>query len=250
MKAVMLAAGIGERLDDGGAGDHPPKVLLEFGGRSLLGRHIDILRRLGIAELVLTTGYRQADIEAEIAAQAATDFVRTVTNPDFREGSVVSLAVAGEALTQGGDVLLMDADVLYDDRLIARLLASRHANCFLMDRDIEPGEEPMKLCIRGGEIVDFRKRVDTPHDFHGESVGFFRLSADVARRIADVARAYAAGGRRGELYEEAIREVLLGAPAGTFGYEDVSGLPWIEIDFPEDVARARDEVLPRLEEPA
>lgn len=250
MRAVMLAAGVGARLADGKAGDHPPKVLLEVGGRSLLRRHIDILRRLGITELVLATGYRQADIEAEIAAQAAADLVRTVTNPDFREGSVVSLAVAGEALTQGGDVLLMDADVLYDDRMIARLLSSRHANCFLMDRDIEPGEEPMKLCVRGGEIVDFRKRVDTPHDFHGESVGFFRLSAEIARRTVDVARAYAAGGRRGELYEEAIRDVLLDAPAGTFGYEDISGLPWIEIDFPEDLVRARAEILPRLTEPA
>jgi choline kinase len=39
--------------------------------------------------------------------------------------------------------------------------------------------------------------------------------------------------------------VLLGAPK-SFGYEDVTGLPWIEIDFPEDVVRARDEILPNL----
>jgi choline kinase len=33
---------------------------------------------------------------------------------------------------------------------------------------------------------------------------------------------------------------------GAFGYEDVTGLPWVEIDFAEDVRRARDEVLPAI----
>jgi choline kinase len=50
-----------------------------------------------------------------------------------------------------------------------------------------------------------------------------------------------------EPYEEAIRDVLLAEPR-QFGYEDVTGLPWIEIDFPEDVKRARDDILPRLHE--
>ena len=37
----------------------------------------------------------------------------------------------------------------------------------------------------------------------------------------------------------------------SFGYEDVTGLPWIEIDFAEDVARAH-ALVPLLlaEEPA
>ena len=32
-----------------------------------------------------------------------------------------------------------------------------------------------------------------------------------------------------------------------FGYEDVTGKPWIEIDFPQDLARARAEVLPAVD---
>ncbi len=33
----------------------------------------------------------------------------------------------------------------------------------------------------------------------------------------------------------------------TAGYEDVTDLPWTEIDFPEDLARARDVVLPAIQ---
>jgi choline kinase len=52
--------------------------------------------------------------------------------------------------------------------------------------------------------------------------------------------------RRGNLeYEEAIRDLLLAEPE-RFSAEDVSDLLWTEIDFPEDVVRARDEILPQL----
>src|SRR3546814_11132030 len=75
MKAVMLAAGIGARLEKGP--DFPPKVLMQFGGKSLLQRHIDILGFLGVRELVLGVGYRAEMIEAEIDALGARGFVRS-----------------------------------------------------------------------------------------------------------------------------------------------------------------------------
>jgi choline kinase len=34
--------------------------------------------------------------------------------------------------------------------------------------------------------------------------------------------------------------------AGRFGYEDVTGLQWIEIDFPADVIRARNKLVPAI----
>ncbi len=43
--------------------------------------------------------------------------------------------------------------------------------------------------------------------------------------------------------------ILASAPE-RFGFEDISGLPWTEIDFPEDVEKAR-ALLPALvREPA
>jgi choline kinase len=145
----------------------------------------------------------------------------------------------------------MDADVLYDRRLMARLLDSTLPNCLLLDRAIEPGDEPVKLCVRAGRIVDFRKRPTLPYDWHGESVGFFRFSAATAAELADRAAAYVADGRRAMEYEEPIRDMILASnlndpttPA-RFGFEDISGLPWTEIDFPEDVAKAQ-ALLPEL----
>jgi len=245
MKVVMLAAGIGARLGIT-ATKYPPKILLRFGGKSLLQFHIEILRRQGIDELVLGVGYEHQDIEREIDALGARDFVRTVFNEDYEEGNIVTLWTLREELCCEEAVLLMDADVLYDEELIERLVNSRHQNCLLLDRAFDPGDEPVKACVRDGEIVEFRKWLSAEFDFCGESVGFFKLSAEVAKKIIVQTELYLRQGRRHEPYEETIRDVLLTAPRGVFAFEDVTGMPWIEIDFAADIKRANAEVLPRI----
>lgn len=242
IRAVILAAGVGRRL-----GAECPKCLLRFGGQSLLQRHIAILEDCGVSHLTLVLGHGAARIEEELAQLAARLCVATVYNPDYAQGSIISLWAAREALTAGEDILLMDADVLYDQRLLQALMRSDYGNCVLVDRDYVPGEEPVKLCVRGTRLVEFRKRIDPAldFDFSGESVGFFRLTSRMARRLAKQAQAYRAQGLEHEPHEEALRDLLLESPDAV-GIADITGLPWIEIDFPEDVERAESQVLPRL----
>ena len=259
MKAIMLAAGMGSRLTGGPQGEkgHPvPKSLLEFGGKSLLARHISVLRQAGVDELNLVLGYRHEEITAAIDGLGASDFIKVWQNPDYREGSVVSLWSAHEVLRSGNDVLFMDADVLYHPDLINRLVACEHSSCLLLDRDFEPGDEPVKLCLRGGHAVEFRKQISGEFDIIGEWPGFLKLSAEAASDIARRCDSYVRGGnikdgdikdsRRDQPCEEVFRDAIIAASPGDFGIEDITGLPWIEIDFPEDLIRAEKEILPRL----
>jgi choline kinase len=245
-RALILAAGVGRRLGENGSDrPHLPKALLDFAGKSLLSRHISILRQLGVADITVVTGFGAEHISAALAALDQGPPITTVVNPDFREGSVVSLWAGRVVLRSGAPVLLMDADVLYDTRLMARLLDSTISNCLLLDREIEPGDEPVKLCVRDGQIVDFRKVPAEPHEWYGESVGFFRFSPAAAAELADRAEEYVNTGRRLTEYEEPIRDMIIASAAGRFGFEDITGLPWTEIDFPEDVVKAR-ALLPEL----
>jgi len=245
MKAIMLAAGVGRRLF-GDDHDRPPKALLEFGGKSLLQRHLETLRALGFEGLSLVVGYRRNELLAEAYRHVPRGFLRPVHNPRYHEGSVVSLWTAGNVLRAGEPVVIMDADVLYDPRLMERLVGSVHANCFLVDRDLEPGDEPVKLCIRDGRPVEFGKTVSGTFDVMGEWPGFIKLAPEMAARLADACRDVMDGQGVDAPYEDAIRKILVEAPGGAFGFEDITGLPWIEIDFPADVSRAENRVLPRL----
>ncbi len=243
MRAVMLAAGVGNRLGDVG---NRPKSLLTFGGRSLLQRHLDNLARNGIARLTLCVGYEAGQIEAHV--RDAPLPVDCVLNPDYRRGSVRSLWTVGHALASGEDVLLMDADVLYAPALLTRLVRSAHANCFLLDEDFTPGDEPVKICVRDGEIVEFRKKPDPAISFGfcGESVGFFKFSADCAQALVARCQRYIDDKRDDEAYEEVLRDLIL-ARSHALGFERTERMPWLEIDFPEDLIRAREQILPLME---
>ena len=241
----MLAAGVGVRLESTSPRP-PPKVLLRFGGKSLLERHLQVLKHQGMDELVLGVGYEHTAIEREILTLGAQDFVRTVFNDKYREGSIVTLWNLRDELCCGDTVLLMDADILYDEAIPRRLINSPHSNCLLLDRNFEPGDEPVKICMRGDKIIEFRKWLSTDFDYCGESVGMFKLSSDAARMIIAQTQLYLNQGRFHDPYEEAIRDVLLTSPRGTFAAEDITGLPWIEIDFAEDIARAESTILPRI----
>ncbi|GAA4330750.1 phosphocholine cytidylyltransferase family protein [Pigmentiphaga soli] len=245
-RAIILAAGRGTRLRQADAGVMP-KCLLRFGGQTLLERHLRMLRAGGVDDIVLALGFRHEQVEAELDRLGWTPRPRIVLNDRYELGSVLTVHTVAGPLAAGGDVLLMDADVLYDQRIADALLRGQ-GNRLLIDRDFEQGDEPVKLCLKDGVPVELRKLVapGLAYDTIGESVGFFRFDETAARRLAQIVAAYVAAGRAGEPHEEAVRDLLL-EDGRRFAIADVTGAPWIEIDFPNDVTRAGQEILPRLQ---
>lgn len=243
MRAVILAAGIGQRLQ--GSGHNGPKCMLAFDGVTLLERHLHCLDKLGIEDISICVGYQAEKIANLLSGSLIGKNVQLIMNPDYRSGSIVSLWTTRDKLRHTEDVILMDADVLYTPAIIERLLTSHIANCLLMDREFEAGDEPLKICLNNGRIVEFRKQIasNLVYTACGESVGFFRFTPEVGAHLAEFTEQYVSEGRRDEPYEEAIRDLVL-AYGTVFGVEDITGLPWTEIDFPEDIVRAREEILP------
>jgi len=249
MRAVILAAGRGSRLSQS-PGSSLPKCLLKFGGVTLLERHLRLLQAAGVREVVMALGFEHQRIEAELARLAALGLpaVEVVINERFLLGSVLTVHVVAEALRRGGDVLLMDADVLYDSRIMQALAGgAAPSNRILIDRDFEPGDEPVKVCVQDGIPVELRKQVapELRYDTIGESVGFFRFDEQGARRLADLVADYVDSGRANLPHEETLRDLIL-ERSQIFQIVDVTGAPWVEIDFPADLERADREVLPRL----
>jgi len=246
MRAIILAAGRGKRLEACNP-DGIPKCLMEIGGKSLLHRQLDILYQKGLRQADLVIGFEADRIIEHVAALPIRPDIAFHYNPRFELGSVLSLDAASAALTGGEPVLLMDADVLFHPAILDALLNSRHANCFLLDRNFTPGDEPVKIAVADGAMVEFRKALPggLEYDILGESIGFFRFDGPCAAAVSARCRDYETDGRGDAPHEEVLRDLLI-AETGRFGYEDITGLPWLEIDFAEDVLRAERDVLPAI----
>jgi choline kinase len=247
MRAIILAAGRGVRLQQPQE-QQTPKCLLSFDGMTLLERHLRILKKAGVTQIVLALGFRHDLVAAELDRLRWQPRPEIVLNDGYELGSVLTVHTTAEALTRGGDVLLMDADVLYHEGIMTALVAGQKpVNRILIDRNFEAGDEPVKVCVREGIAVEFRKQFapGLKYDTIGESVGFFRFDAAGARRLATLVAGYVDSGQSHLPHEEAIRDLLL-ERSQIVDVADVSGLPWIEIDFPNDVMRATRDVLPQL----
>jgi molybdenum cofactor cytidylyltransferase len=102
--AVLLAAGTASRI---GGGRH--KLLAEFDGVALVRRLAQAACDSDIADLVVVTGHRAAEIEAALAGLPA----ETAHNPDFATGMASSLIAgfASKAAAQADGILVMLADM-------------------------------------------------------------------------------------------------------------------------------------------
>jgi len=242
MKAIIYAAGRGTRLRS-----DRPKILLEFSGRTLLQWHALRLSEAGVRDVVLVTGHLRNQI-AETLPGICDGYdlaVREIVNPRFREGSLLSLKVSLPEIENSSEpLLLMDADVIYPIGMLDRLTGSVHSTALLLDREFSTNDDdPMLVPVKNGRPIDFRKHWTGDADFVGESIGFFKIApADFPLLIKET-RARSGGSSCADSYDDVLRMLVL---RGRFGYEDVTGLPWIEIDFPADVIRAQNELVPAI----
>jgi choline kinase len=238
--ALILAAGVGKRLL--GTSGGKPKCLIEIAGRSLLQRLLDALATAGVDEAVVVTGFGGDLVRAALSAQPPALAVRCLTNPRYREGAILSLWTAREYLD--GDVLVMDADVLCARAMLERLVHSPHVNCFLLDAGQESTGEEQMLLVRNERVRNIVRGGAPGYELMGESIGFLRLSADAARLLRQLVERRVDAGDTGIEHEEVYPELLARVDVG---FERADGLPWIEIDFPDDITRAEREVLPRID---
>jgi choline kinase len=136
---------------------------------------------------------------------------------------------------------VLNCDVFLHPALLARLVEA-DGDALLYDSTSGHEDEHMKVSVSGGRLVRMSKEM--PEDqVNGENVGVLRLSAQTVTDVLEAAREIVAAGDRRAWLASAINQVAGEHPITCL---DVAPWPWVEIDFPEDLVRARVEVLPAL----
>lgn len=241
MNVILLSAGVGKRLAP--YTEVRPKCLMDVGGVTLLERHLVHCERNGAARITVVVGHLREMIEQEIARVDCSTPVRTVMNEAYRQGSIVSLGTGLEGIDD--DVIFMDTDVLYHPLVLSRLFESRNRSCLLIDSTAEESGEEMMVGVTGDRACVIARRVSPlgTFDLMGESVGFFRVARE---HLSDLRRAIERTldekGPNVE-YEDSLNLLFQDVPVG---FERVDDLAWTEIDFAEDLRRAREDIAPSL----
>jgi choline kinase len=216
-----------------------PKCLVTLGGETLLSRNIRILRAAGVDEIVVVVGCAAETVRRSCAG------VTFVENSIFAQtNSMYSLWLSRELLADG--FLVMNCDVLVHPQLVFDLTSARHEDALLLayrEEGTTYGDEEMKVRVRCGRVVDISKSMD-PEDADGENLGIVKFGAAGAAMLIEEMSALVAAGEVKAWVPRAFKEFAQRRPLHVIG---TRGLPWTEIDFPEDYRRAVEVVLPQIE---
>ena len=234
MKVVILAAGTSSRLRP--FTDETPKSLLMVAGKRILDRTLTNLLANGLTDIIIVTGYREQQIRDFVRSAYPALNVQFITNPVYdKTNAIYSLGLAAEAVGNN-PMMLFDADVVFDHRIIADLIASGYENCLAMKKhDVQDEEVKIKVDERG-RVIEISKEVRLDETL-GESIGIELFGNRMREELFRVIhRMVTVDGKQHLLYEAAFQELV--DNGFDFYPVDTKDYFCMEIDTPEDLQLA------------
>ena len=183
MKVIIIAAGMGSRLKD--MTKYLPKPLLEIvDGKSIIEREIDILREVGLEDIIIVRGYQKDKF--------TIPNIKYYDNDEYIENNILeSLFYAEEAMEDG--FICTYADSVFSKDIFQKILDAPYDICLGVEpkwkaryenRNEHPTDEAELVKIKGSEIV-FISKFCNPEVYDGEFIGvakFTKKGAQILRR--------------------------------------------------------------------
>ena len=234
-RGVILAAGLSTRLRP--LTDDKPKCLLQMGPKSILDWQLESLISIGVQEVVMVVGYRQEMIQSHIQLHFPDLKVDYVVNPDYATtNTLFSLRHALEAYH--GDFYYLNADVVFDEEILKRLATGMDGGFLAIDCK-QCREEEVKVMVHGSTIDEIGKHLN-PELCYGEFIGVAKFAGSFADKFRETVFQEAVPGNEMRFFEHAL-DVM--RDKSQLVAVDITGLPCVEVDFPEDYDYAVREVL-------
>lgn len=244
MKAVILAAGIASRLRP--LTNDTPKCLLNVGEKNILERTIDNIIKNGINDFIIVTGYLQHKIKNFISARYPHINVEYLYNEKYETTNNIYSLWMTKGKMNGENMLLLDSDILFDSRVIKVLLDSEHQNCLAVKSGFELSEEEIKVTLKEDSSINEISKVVDPKSAIGESIGIEKFNSVFVKQLFDILDDMILNKGDVDIFYEAAFQRAIDEGGKIFA-EDVGELRCMELDFIEDLEKAKNSVVDHLQ---
>lgn len=151
MKALILNSGVGRRM--GVLTSEHPKCMTEIApGETILSRQLRLLARCGIREVVITTGLFDSVLRDYCRSLELPLEISFVFNPDYAETNYIQSIRCAEPLLRGEDIVLMHGDLVFEQGVLGRVLASP-VSCMTVSSTLPLPQKDFKAVVQDGRIM-------------------------------------------------------------------------------------------------
>jgi len=227
LRAVILAAGKGERLVSGKA---YPKPLAPVSGVPLIVRVIHTLARAGVTDVGVIHGYLGEVLVDALAGAELPVTLRFFENAEYDKPNGTSLLKAAAFVT--GPTFVLMSDHLFAPSLLTRVRAFALAEdeaVLGIDYDVPRCfdlPDATKVKVDGDRIVRIGKELD---DYDALDTGVFRITPGLVHELERV------NGAAGCSLSQGVGAL---ASRGKMRVVSVGDARWIDVDTPEAHAEA------------
>ena len=215
-------------------GGRGPKTLLPVGeNEPLLHYILEGLKRSGVDDLLVVTGFGASDVQAFVG-ERWTDEVAFVFNARWASwGNFHSVRMALDQ-SPGMDVLVVNSDVVVNPDVYRRTIEAPGDLVLAVQRRPKLDMEDMRVELNGDSVRQISKQVKEARS-HGEFAGVSLVRPIAASRYMDVATDWEWQANTTGYYEDIYNAVLgdIDARASFVRVEE-----YAEVDTPQDVAAA------------
>ena len=237
MKAIILAAGEGKRLMPYTSGI--PKCMVEVNGKPLIHHQIDVLRSLGINDIILVKGCHSDKIKIE--------GIKTYTNNRYFETNMVYSLFCAESELKD-DVIISYGDIVYSKSILRKLLSSKNDisvvidlnwRQYWMERFANPLDDAESLRLdEKGRIAEIGKPTKSYDEINGQYIGLMKFTN---RGINILKNTYIKAKKKGAIQKNNLEEAymtdllqLISDRGNALWPVNING-DWVEIDTVKDL---------------
>lgn len=237
MQAIILAAGMGRRLGELTQGN--TKCMIKVNGVRLIDRMLTQLCALNLNRVVIVAGYKGKELVEHIGNRYNDRLkIEWAWNPVYdKTNNIYSLSIVKQQL-QEDDTLLIESDLIFDDKMFRMILADPYPNLALVAK-YETWMDGTMVCIDSdNNIVNFVPRKAFNYDevdSYYKTVNIYKFSREFSERVyVPFLDAYCRVMGNNEYYEQVLRVITLLDKA------ELKALPignerWYEIDDVQDL---------------
>ena len=210
-----------------------PKCMTEiYNSETILSRQLKLLSKLGIKDIVITTGYFEnvlIDYCKSLDIPANITFVR---NPLYAETNYIfSIYCAREKLDS--DIILMHGDLVFEESVLKDIISSPY-NCMKVSTTLPLPDKDFKAVVKNGRV--FKVGIDY-FDSAVEAQALYKFNKSSWKIWLKEIERFCDKGNRNVYAENAFNEISDKCELYAL---DVKDRLCTEIDTPEDLVKVKE----------
>lgn len=214
------------------------KCMVQVNGTRLIDRVLGQLSALNLNRVVIVVGYEGQKLMDYLGNSYNGMPIEYVNNPIYdKTNNIYSLALAKEQM-QEDDTLLIESDLIFDDKLFSLILENPYPNLALVAK-YETWMDGTMVCIDDeNNIVNFVPKVAFRYeevDKYYKTINIYKFSKEFSKtKYVPFLEAYSKAVGNNEYYENVLRIITF------LNSKDLKALPitdekWYEIDDKQDL---------------